>query len=88
MPGRLPQWQSAKGPFRPFRQAGGGHGGADPVSVREVVDHVRNGSPTTATPQAARMAVAAGCKATESLRSGGGALEVPSLPQEIMDHQF
>ncbi len=58
----------------------GSHGGADPLIVEEFLRFVRDGGETTATPIAARMAVAAGVKATESLRSGGGALEIPDLP--------
>lgn len=60
--------------------AEGGHGGADTKIVDEFLAFVRSGTPTTSTPEAARMAVAAGCQATASLRSGGGALEVPPLP--------
>jgi len=64
------------------KAAEGGHGGADPVIVQEFVDYVRGDiTETTATPQAARMAIAVGCKATESLRNGGGALAVPPLPK-------
>lgn len=60
--------------------AAGGHGGADPVIVEEFIDFIRNGSETTATPEAARMSVAAGCQATASLRNGGQAMDVPPLP--------
>jgi predicted dehydrogenase len=60
--------------------ADGGHGGSDPAIVAEFLEHVRSGAGTTATPEAARMAVAAGCQATVSLRSGGAPQDVPPLP--------
>jgi predicted dehydrogenase len=67
----------------------GGHGGADPLIVAEFLEHItRDGVETVSTPQASRMAVAAGCLATESLRNGGGAREVPPLSDEIMEYRF
>ncbi len=57
-----------------------GHGGADPVIVQEFVDYASGKlSETTATPEAARNSVAVGCKAAESLRNGGHALDVPGI---------
>jgi len=58
----------------------GGHGGADPLIVAEFVRFAQEGGETTATPQAARMAVAAGYLATMSLREGGVPKDVPPLP--------
>lgn len=55
----------------------GGHGGADPEIVGEFLRFVRDGEPTLTSPVAAREAVAAGCAATESLRAGGTAVDVP-----------
>ncbi len=60
--------------------AAGSHGGADPVIVEEFVKFARKGGKTTATPEAARMSVAAGCLATQSLRDGGTPRDVPPLP--------
>ena len=58
----------------------GGHGGADPVMVQEFVEYIRgNRTHLTATPEAARMAIATACQATDSLRNGGGALEIPKM---------
>jgi len=57
-----------------------GHGGADAVIVNEFLEYVRTGCETTATPEAARMSVATGCVATESLRNGGTPMDVPPLP--------
>ena len=62
--------------------AGGAHGGADVTIMEEFLQLVRGECRTpTATMESARMAVAVGCKATESLRSGGCPLEVPPLPE-------
>ena len=58
----------------------GSHGGADPLIVEEFLRYVREGGETTATPEAARMAVAAGYQATMSLRDGGKPLDIPPLP--------
>ncbi len=61
-------------------EATGGHGGADPEIVGEFLRFVRDGEPTLTSPVAAREAVAAGCAATESLRAGGAAVDVPPAP--------
>jgi predicted dehydrogenase len=66
----------------------GGHGGSDDAIVNEFLEHVRTGAPTVSTPQASRMAVAAGCAATASLRSGGGAVEVPALDEDLAAHAY
>ncbi len=58
-----------------------GHGGADSVIVEEFLRFARTGCETAATPEAARMAVAAGYQATISLRNGGQPLDVPPLPK-------
>jgi predicted dehydrogenase len=57
----------------------GGHGGADPVIVEEFLRFARKGGKTTATPEAARMSVAAGYQATMSMRNGGQPLDVPPI---------
>ncbi|HAS83166.1 MAG TPA: hypothetical protein DCS43_10975 [Verrucomicrobia bacterium] len=62
--------------------AAGGHGGSDLMIVGEFLNYVRGDiDTTTATPQAARMAVAAGYQATLSLRNGGKPYDVPPLPE-------
>jgi predicted dehydrogenase len=68
--------------------AEGGHGGADPLIIKEFLDHISKGIETTSTPQASRMSVAAGCKATESLRNGGSALDVPAIPDDLMNYTY
>jgi predicted dehydrogenase len=59
--------------------AEGGHGGADERAVEEFFASLQGGQ-TDATPEAARMAVAAGVAATESLRNGSKPVEVAPLP--------
>ena len=59
-----------------------GHGGADATIVEEFLRFARKGGATTATPEAARMAVAAGYQATMSLRHGGQPMNVPGAPQK------
>lgn len=61
-----------------------GHGGADPLLIAEFVRFARDGAPTLTSPVAARMSVAAGVAATRSLRSGGGAVDVPALDADVL----
>jgi predicted dehydrogenase len=60
----------------------GGHGGADPRIVAEFLRFVREGGPTYTSPLAARFSVAAGCAATDSIRSDGAPQTVPDVPLE------
>ncbi|MEV0408247.1 Gfo/Idh/MocA family oxidoreductase [Actinoallomurus sp. NPDC050550] len=64
----------------------GGHDGADLKAIGEFVDFVRSGVPTTTSPIAARMAVAAGELATRSLRGGGVPLAVPAPDPMLLDY--
>lgn len=57
----------------------GSHGGSDERMVSEFLRFARDGGKTDTSPVAARMSVAAGCVATDSLRSGGGAIPIPEL---------
>ncbi|ATL32187.1 Gfo/Idh/MocA family protein [Streptomyces formicae] len=86
-------WNSRRSSYRgdadaeypvPDAQDDGGHGGADPLLVDEFVRFVRAGGRTDTSPVAARMAVAAGVRATESLRDGGTPREVPALDPELI----
>jgi predicted dehydrogenase len=61
----------------------GGHGGADSKIVAEFVRYARDGGQTSTSPLAARYSVAAGCAATESLRSGGIPVEIPPVTPEL-----
>lgn len=59
-----------------------GHGGADPALIAEFLRFAETGGVTETSPVAAREAVAAAVLATDSLRSDGGARQVPALPAE------
>ncbi len=59
------------------------HGGCDTRIVDEFVRHIRSGEKITTSAIAARIAVAAGCKAAESLRNGGMAMDIPPVSEEI-----
>ena len=61
----------------------GAHGGADPKIVAEFIRYVRRGAAITTSAVGARNSVAAGCRATESLRSGGTPMDVPPLEEEL-----
>lgn len=66
--------------------AGGSHGGADPRLIEEFLGFVAHGGRTDTSPIAARQAVAAGCVATDSLRSDSSARPVPPLDPELIDY--
>jgi len=61
----------------------GGHGGSDPSIVQEFVDYVRGTREATTSPIAARMAVAAGCMGTKSIRNNSQPYDIPPLPEGI-----
>lgn len=63
----------------------GGHGGADPQMIDAFIDFVRTGQHRGATPLDARQAVAAACCATASLRNGAHAIDVPPVPDGLVD---
>ena len=80
---RTDRWAPDTARVVPVPPSEGGHGGADPVIVAEFLRYVRDGGSTETSPVAARYAVAAGSAAPESLRSGGGAVDVPAVPDDI-----
>lgn len=57
----------------------GSHGGADPAVVADFIRYLRTGKFEGATLLDARMAVAAGCLGTDSLRDGNTPREVPAF---------
>lgn len=63
--------------------AEGGHHGADPTMLAEFLAFARSGVPTLTNPVAARYAVAAGDFATQSLRTGGSAVPIPTLDPNL-----
>ncbi|MFA9477935.1 Gfo/Idh/MocA family protein [Phycisphaerales bacterium AB-hyl4] len=66
--------------FRGEKVGNTGHGGADGLIVDNFVQFARGGDAVGSSMHDARMAVAAGCMATESLRAGGAPRDVPALP--------
>ncbi|THC43478.1 Gfo/Idh/MocA family oxidoreductase [Streptomyces sp. A1499] len=86
-------WNSRRSGYRgdadatypvPDVQDDGGHAGADPLLIDEFVRFAREGGATDTSPVAARMAVAAGVRATQSLRDGGTPREVPGLDPALI----
>jgi predicted dehydrogenase len=63
--------------------AEGGHGGADPLLIGEFVRFAREGGPTMTSPLAARQSVAAAVAATQSLRTGGGSVQIPPVRADV-----
>ena len=58
----------------------GSHGGADPLIVTDFLDYLRTGRRTGVQLIDARMSVAAGYLATQSLRNGNVPYDVPPMP--------
>lgn len=80
-------WRRVRGGLQQFPDATydvvaaeGGHGGADPALCSRFLDYLLKGEAPVADPVAGRMAVAAGCAAAESLRSGGIPVTLGGLP--------
>ena len=63
----------------------GGHGGADPEIVSDFIRVVRENVRARISPVAARASVAAGCAATQSLRLGGDAVDIPPPPVSLAE---
>ncbi|MCX4985342.1 Gfo/Idh/MocA family protein [Streptomyces sp. NBC_00572] len=91
--GAVRVWNSRRSGYReepdaeypvPAAEDNAGHGGADPLLVDEFVRFARDGGRTDTSPVAARMSVAAGVRATESLRTGGTPRAVPALDPELI----
>ncbi|MFG2833900.1 Gfo/Idh/MocA family protein [Streptomyces zaomyceticus] len=90
--GAVRVWNSRRSGYRaepdaeyrvPTLEDNAGHGGADPLLIDEFVRFARDGGITDTSPVAARMSVAAGVRATESLRTGGTPRAVPPLDPEL-----
>lgn len=65
--------------FRGGSAGSSGHREADELIVADFLNFVRGGQPSGGCPLAARMAVAVGCIATQSLREDGRPLDVPPV---------
>ncbi|HQL65247.1 MAG: putative oxidoreductase YteT precursor [candidate division TA06 bacterium ADurb.Bin131] len=66
--------------------ASGSHGGSDPSIVDEFIRFVRDDTQIRISPVEARNSVAAGYMATMSLRDRGTPMDIPPVPQEIIDY--
>lgn len=62
-----------------IQKAEGGHGGADPLIIKDFLNFVRTGKRCGATPWDARQAVATGVLGSKSIRNGNMPYDVPSL---------
>ncbi|CAM5672424.1 oxidoreductase [Streptomyces spiroverticillatus] len=91
--GQVKVWNSRRSGHRfdadetheiPAAEDNAGHGGADPLLVDEFLRFVRDGGTTDTSPVAARMAVAAGVRATDSLRDGGTPRRVAEPDPELV----
>lgn len=76
-------WNQGQHPYRPngdleyvVPEATGPHSGADPLIIEEFIRYLTTGAQTDTSPWAARMSVAAGVAATQSLRNGSIPVEV------------
>jgi len=83
---RRREWSVAGDREHPVAGVASGHEDADVLTMTEFLDHVVDGAPTTVSPVAARAAVAAGALAAASLRDGSRPMDVPPLPQHVLDH--
>ena len=64
----------------------GGHGGADAGLAKEFLRFVRDGGRTEVSVVAARQAVATASVGAQSIRGGGGLLEVPALAPDVREY--
>lgn len=83
---RRHEWQVAGDREYPIEGVASGHEDADVLTMTEFLALVMDGTPTVVSPVAARAAVAAGALAAESLRDGSRPIDVPVLPQHVLDH--
>ncbi len=65
--------------FRGGESGSSAHGGSDELIVEDFLHFVRGEKPSGGCPLAARMAVAVGCLATQSLREGSMPLDIPPV---------
>lgn len=68
----------------PIPDADGGHGGSDNLIVEDFMQFVQFGSQTKTSPIAARMSVAAGVCATDSLRNESKKLDIPPVDPSLL----
>ncbi len=68
---RSGKWKEFADRTYDIKHVEGRHGGADPVICKDFVEMILTGKEPVSTPETGRMAVAAGCAATELLRDYG-----------------
>ncbi len=90
---RIRLWNKRRDSYRlegdescPVERGMGGHGGCDSSIAAEFVRYVREGGPVKTSPAAARMSVAAGYMATQSLRQGSKPMKVPPLDPALAEY--
>ena len=83
---RRHEWQVSGDAEYPIQGVASGHDDADLLTMTEFFDHLIDGTPTLVSPIAAREAVAAGSLASISLREGSRPIDVPELPQHVLDY--
>ncbi len=64
----------------------GGHGGADPMILKDFFAFVREGKIPNVSPVAARYAVAAGCLGHQSMRGGNVPFDVPPVRPGLLEY--
>ena len=62
------------------KPAQGGHGGADPLLCKDLVDRIREDREPAVSPLAGRMSVAVGCAGSYSIRNGNVPVDIPAAP--------
>ncbi|MEZ0494076.1 Gfo/Idh/MocA family protein [Kineococcus sp. TBRC 1896] len=83
---RRHEWSATGDREHPVDGVASGHEDADVATMTEFLAHVADGAPTLVSPVAAREAVATGSLAAQSLRSGSVPLQVPELPDDVVQH--
>ncbi|WP_257348980.1 Gfo/Idh/MocA family protein [Pseudalkalibacillus decolorationis] len=81
---RSNSWREYSDMTYDIKKAQGTHGGADPNICKDFVNLVLYDKEPLTTPLAGRMSVAAGCAATESIRSGGKVVHVSPTPSNTV----
>jgi len=69
-----------------FPEEKGEHGGGDTKILGEFIRYLQSDEKVSVSAIAARYSVAAGIKATESLRNGSTPLEIPSVEQDLLEY--
>ena len=64
----------------------GTHSGADPLIMKDFREYIRFDRPASVNPVAALLSVMVGEKGHESMRGKGERLDIPPIPQDIMEY--